>query len=337
MALEGHKKYSAVIIFLILGIMALLIVRPFFAAIAAAAIIAILLNPIYKLLLEKTKSPVASALSTTVLCILVVVLPAMAIINVIIIEASILYQHISGALWSEDWNIDGFIGFIENLTGTTVHVQSYLNSAFSAFISTVQNFLVGLPVLIISLIVMIFLIYYFLKEQDAIMHSIRNLMPFSEENNTLIFNRTRQVVRGVLYGTILIALIQGVIGGLGYYILGVPSPVFLGILTAVFALLPLVGTWLVWVPASLYLFFIHIDDGLWWKGLVLALYGTLVISFIDNFLRPKFIGNNAKVHPALILIGVLGGLYVFGLVGFMLGPLILALFFEYINIYKQQL
>lgn len=143
-----------------------------------------------------------------------------------------------------------------------------------------------------------------------------------------ILSRLSEIVHGVVYGYLMIALIQGGLGALGFFIFGVTSPIFWGLIMALFALIPILGTGVVWIPASLILFFdgmIQSSNWLMFKGVGLFLYGILIISTIDNILKPKLISEKAKVHPVIIMIGVFGGLLLFGPLGVIIGPLVLAM------------
>jgi predicted PurR-regulated permease PerM len=143
----------------------------------------------------------------------------------------------------------------------------------------------------------------------------------------------------MFYGNITIAIMQGILGAIGFMIFGVPSPILWGFVMVLFALIPYFGTAVVWLPAALNLIFsgyLQNNSSLTTRGIFLIVYGVLVISSIDNILKPKLIGAKANVHPILVLIGVLGGLSLFGFVGLFLGPMMLALLMTFIDIYEEE-
>ncbi len=142
----------------------------------------------------------------------------------------------------------------------------------------------------------------------------------------------------LIYGYVVVALIQGLLGAFGFFIFGIHSPIFWGIVMTITALIPFIGTAIVWLPFAL----IKLFNGILANntneiigGILFILYGTIIISGIDNVLRPKIIGDKAKVHPILILVGVLGGLSLFGFIGVVIGPLILALFVAFLTAYEE--
>jgi predicted PurR-regulated permease PerM len=141
----------------------------------------------------------------------------------------------------------------------------------------------------------------------------------------------KQVTSAILYGYILTAMLQGFLGGLTFYIVGIPSPILWGVIMSIFALLPFGGTALILVPAIL--FSLGAGDT---QSTVILIVATLIIGNIDNFVRPKIIGKKSDIHPVVVLVGVLGGLYLFGIMGFLIGPLIFALLLTFLNIYETE-
>jgi predicted PurR-regulated permease PerM len=154
-----------------------------------------------------------------------------------------------------------------------------------------------------------------------------------------VMQQLDEVSFAIIYGSLLIALIQGGIGAIGFYFFGISSPLTWGIIMSIFALIPFIGTAIVWLPMSLILVVQGIttsSSSTMLKGVGLLLYGALIISTIDNILKPHIIGKRAKIHPVLVLLGVLGGLAFFGFIGFIVGPLILAVVATVIEIYEKE-
>ena len=165
------------------------------------------------------------------------------------------------------------------------------------------------------------------------------LVDIPEGDKKEINRKISNVIYAVIHGTIILALIQGVIAAIGYWLIGgMDAPIFWGLMTALTALIPIIGTAMIWIPASLILVINSIimsDTSGLVRGIALFAYGALVISSIDNFLRPKIVGDRARIHPIIVLLGVFGGLVVFGLIGGIVGPLILALIVTFSGMYRQ--
>jgi len=161
-----------------------------------------------------------------------------------------------------------------------------------------------------------------------------------------IMNRLKATTHAVVFGQIIVAAIQGFLGGLGFLIVGLPNPILWGTLMGFMALIPMIGTAVIWVPAGIYMVLQGLNSGqfIGWigpehsvlAGVILLVYGVLIVSSIDNVLRPMIIGERAKLHPALVFLGVLGGLQIFGILGIILGPIVLGVFVTFVDIYELE-
>jgi predicted PurR-regulated permease PerM len=139
----------------------------------------------------------------------------------------------------------------------------------------------------------------------------------------------------MIYGQIVVGMLQGLLACLGFILLEVPNPVLWGFLTAIISIIPLLGAVIVWFPIVIYLFIMGMAGGVYWKAIALLIYGTCVVSTIDNFIKPKIVGDRAGIHPLIIFFGILGGLKLIGLPGILIGPMVLALFDIVIGIFRE--
>jgi predicted PurR-regulated permease PerM len=172
--------------------------------------------------------------------------------------------------------------------------------------------------------------YYLFRDGDKIVRALPGALPLSTEQSEAIIARTSQVVSASVYGVVTIAMLQGMLGGLAFWLLGVPSPILWAAVLAFVCMIPIAGSFFVWLPASIYL----LMTGHWTKAILLLLWGALVISTIDNFLRPKLIKNQTKLHELFVFFSVLGGMSVFGLLGIVLGPVVLAITLGLLDTFK---
>jgi len=219
------------------------------------------------------------------------------------------------------------------------YLQATIEKITGFVISNASKFITSVPSILLNIFVMVFVIYYSLRDGSQIGTKIKKILPLKEKHKQQVLDRFHDITYGVFYGNITIALVQGILGIIGFAVLGVPSPVLWGLVMMLFALVPYFGSAIIWLPAALNLIFLgylHGETSLMVRGIILIAYGALVISTIDNILKPKLIGSKAKIHPILVLIGVLGGLSLFGFIGFILGPLMLALLMTFIDIYERE-
>src|SRR6185295_9871531 len=174
---------------------------------------------------------------------------------------------------------------------------------------------------IVKAFFVVFTMYYLFRDGDKIVKVLPGALPLSSRQSKSILARISQVVSASVYGVIAIAMLQGLLGGLAFWALGVPSPILWAVVLAFVCMIPVAGSFFVWLPASIYLGL----TGHWGKALLLVLWGAFVISTIDNFLRPKLIKNQTKLHELFVFFSVLGGMSVFGLLGIVLVPVVLAI------------
>jgi predicted PurR-regulated permease PerM len=174
-------------------------------------------------------------------------------------------------------------------------------------------------------------LYYFFKDGTQLFGRLKEVIPLPSKERDLLIQRFKDMIYATIYGGILIAIIQGVLGGLSFWVLGLPSPVFWGTAMALLSFIPIGGTALIWAPAGIIL----LIGGAVLKGFILLALGVFVISMVDYLLRPFFISAKTKIHPLLLFFAVLGGIQAFGLIGLVAGPLIATLFLTMVEIYTQ--
>lgn len=185
---------------------------------------------------------------------------------------------------------------------------------------------------VLNYFVTIVIFFFFVRDGEAMAHGIKDLFPMTRENKDIVFNRLEVTVSAVVRGLVVTGGVQAVLAGLAFWILGVPFPVFLALLVAFLALVPIGGAVVVWAPSAFYLFL----SGSWVKALILFLWGALVISTVDNFLKPLLIGEKTHIPTLFLFLAILGGMSFYGLIGVFLGPVILAIFLTLIDIYRKE-
>jgi predicted PurR-regulated permease PerM len=189
----------------------------------------------------------------------------------------------------------------------------------------------GLSTLIVGFFFTLLSLYYLFKDGSHLFGRLKEIIPLPSRERDLLIQRFEDMIHATIYGGILIAVIQGVLGGLSFWILGLPSPIFWGSAMALLSFIPIGGTALIWVPTAIIL----LIGGAFLKGFILLGLGVLVISMADNLLKPFFISTRTNIHPLLLFFVVLGGIQAFGLIGLVAGPLVATLFLTLIEIYIQ--
>jgi predicted PurR-regulated permease PerM len=196
-----------------------------------------------------------------------------------------------------------------------------------------SKILKGLSTFLISFLFTLLSLYFLFKDGDHLFLRVKEVLPVPPKERDLLIGRFQAMVNATVFGGILIAIIQGVLGGLAYWILGLHSPVLWGTAMAFFSFIPVGGTALIWAPTCVILFIL----GEYLKGILLLLIGVLVIAMVDNFLRPFLISSKTKIHPLLLFFAVLGGIQVFGLIGVVVGPLVATVCLTLIELHVQRI
>lgn len=326
-------------IFGIFIILLFLLFKPFLAAIAWAIILATLSYPLYLKLVKglKTKSDTFPAVLMTLGILFILILPATFITASLGTEVLKTYNYIEKAILSEpgkgkEW----FDKTAEYLAGYNVNLKSIVANNFKAASSLIAaqtgDIVRGLFKNIIKFFLTIFTLFFLFKHGRNALQELKWVIPLSNRQKDKIFARFQEVLYAIMYGILLTAIVQGTLGGFGFYVIGLPYPVLFGAIMALCALLPAGGTSLVWIPASVILF---LNDEIG-KALFLILWGFLVVGLIDNIMKPIFISGRSKINFILVFFGILGGIHLFGLVGVFAGPLIIAIFLALLEIFKLE-
>ncbi|HII16999.1 TPA: AI-2E family transporter [Candidatus Woesearchaeota archaeon] len=349
--LDKLGEYILIAISLAVCVLAFFIAKPYIVAMLTGALIAFISYPLHAWLTPKVRFETVSALLIVFLILLLVAIPIILSLNAIRTEAYASYVFVRqklviGGLFESECTTTGFICSLYNRLRdilTEPEVLYYIDTASQRISTTIANkvsdIIFSIPAVVLRAFIAFFTMFYLLRDGKRIMAQLEELLPFKKSHRKRIIDNFKSITYAVFFGHLLIAAIQGALGALGFFLFGVPSPILWGIVMAFFALIPFLGTAIVWLPVALLMIFTAATTGnavLLTKGVFFLLYCWLIVSTIDNILRPKLIGERGKVHPILVLIGVLGGLHLFGFVGIFLGPIALAIFTTLVQIYEEE-
>jgi predicted PurR-regulated permease PerM len=294
--------------------------------------------PLYKQFNKKLGEK-TSALLVVLITLLLLVIPTVYFVKALVQESFVIYlfikQKMAGSfLDSCQYQIcDTFRGLVSSPDFVS-KVDIFFQESVDTIMNTGKDFLWSLPMFFFHVLITFFIMFYSLIEHNFLFSKIKEVLKITETNFNYVQNKLKQITSGIIYGYFFVAILSGVSGGLAFFVLGLSSPVFWGVVMGILAMIPYIATATVWLPAALYLIFEGLtlnSNILIIKGVGLILYGLLVIMNLDNYLRPIIVGKKAEIHPVIILLGVIGGVYVFGLLGLFIGPLILSLTYVLID------
>jgi predicted PurR-regulated permease PerM len=317
-----------------------LMLQPFVNVVAWAAVLVIVFYPVHRRLVAWSHRPATSALLSSLLVIFTILIPltliTLAVINELSNAVNALHVNVSTLLDPQASPLGRAIGWlgqyinIEELR-TGEFLKERLKGMGGAIAGSALGFVGGLVGAVIQIFFVIFTMYYLFRDGERFVRALPETLPLKREQSERIFARTRDVISASLYGVLVIAIIQGALGGVAFWALGLPSAIVWAVVMTFLSMIPMAGSFLVWVPAAIYLGL----TGHWGKALMLVVWGTLVIGTVDNFLRPKLVGERTKLHELFIFFAVLGGLQVFGVVGIVLGPVVLAITLALLDVFRQ--
>jgi predicted PurR-regulated permease PerM len=321
------------------------ILSPFLSSIVWAILLAMVLYPVYKKLRTLLgKRELFSALVMTLLVLVVIVLPFTLLMVSLASDVVNFYHQVEEMI--KTGQLQAYFESVKEvpiLKSILARVAKYIDldplplllknvNQISTFIFNQTTSLIkGLSTFVVGFFFTLLSLYYLFKDGSSLFEGLKEAVPLPSKEKELLIQRFKDMIHATMYGGILIALIQGALGGLSFWILGLPSPIFWGTAMGLLSFIPVGGTALIWGPTAIIL----LIGGAILKGIVLVGIGVFVISMVDNLLRPFFISTRTNIHPLLLFFAVLGGVQAFGLIGVIAGPLIATLFLTLIEIYIQ--
>lgn len=302
-----------------------LLVWPFIAPIAWALALAVLFGKLHAWLLQRIKRQNLAAAIALLLIAIIVVVPAIFVGERLVNEAAKGAAAVEQSLRSGTWRgaIDASPRFapvaqwIEDrvdLAGAAGTIANWVTSLSTAFLRGSVN-------QVISILLTFYLLFFFLRDREAILDTLCSYSPMSTAEMHALFGRVSDTLNATLYGTVAVAAVQGTLGGLMFWLLGLPSPLLWGVIMGLLSIVPVLGAFVIWVPATVYF---ALQDN-WQSAIILGVWGAIVISNVDNILYPIMVGRRLQLHNVAAFIAVVGGLVAFGLSGVILGPLAVTL------------
>ena len=321
------------------------ILLPFYGAAFWAVILGILFAPLQgRLQVKFGWQRNLTSLCTLSICLVIAILPVIVISALLVQEGASLYKSVE----SGELDIAGYVSQFKHslppyfqhlldrfgmgeLNGLREKIVKSAMTGGQVLASKAFSFGQGTFEFIVSFFIMLYLLFFFLRDGAELARKVRAAVPLQEQQKRRLQLKFNRVVRATVKGNLLVAVTQGALGGLIFWFLDVPSVLLWAVLMAFLSLLPAVGAGIVWVPVAAF----FLLTGAIWQGVVLVLFGVLVIGLVDNLLRPLLVGKDTRMPDYMILVSTLGGLAIFGLNGFVIGPLIAALFMSSWDIFIE--
>ncbi|MCQ1853802.1 AI-2E family transporter [Neorhizobium galegae] len=340
------QRVSFYVLLVLVSIAFVAVVLPFYSAILWAVVLAIIFFPLHlrmEALLGRRKN--AAAALSVLICLCVVIIPGLVVLSSLVQQGNLLYQRIDNGeidvrrffqelqealplfvrSWLERIELDSFGALQDRISPALMQGGGFFaGRALSLGQNTLQFF--------VTFGVMLYLLFFVFRDGQLLARTVRRALPLSDAHTLRFASKFTAVIHATVRGNIIIAIIQGSIGGVAFWFLGVEPALLWGVLMSFLSLLPAVGAALIWMPAAVYLAL----AGFWLKAIVLVAVGALVIGLVDNLLRPPLVGRETKLPDYVVLISTIGGISLVGINGFVIGPLVAALFIAAWGIFVEE-
>jgi predicted PurR-regulated permease PerM len=312
-----------------------LVTLPFLPALAWALTVAVLAAPLHRRLRRTFKDSSFAATICVVALALIVFLPLIFLGQYLLAVLSGGISGLQEQIGKTDWQalVSSYpsLAWIANATDTKDFATVFGN--VGTWLTNVAGSLVRESLTnVITLLLTFYFLFYFLRDRDEILRQATMLSPLTDSETDHVFGRVADTINGVVFGTVVTAAVQGTLGGLIFWLLGLPNPLFWGVVMGLLAIVPVLGAFVIWIPAAIYLAL----TGEWTKAVILTAYGTVVIGGIDNILHPVLAGGRVQLHTVPTFIAIVGGLGLFGASGLILGPLVMTITITLLQIWRAR-
>lgn len=341
---EKLEQSTFLILLALVTALFLVLLRPFFAPLLWACIIAVLFHPVQLWLTRRWgERPNVTALVTLLACVVLVVMPVLFLLASFLQQGLAVFEQIQSGELQPGKIIDSIRSAFPAVQGLLerfdIDMSTVREKATSAAL-TASQFLArnalavgqGTFGFVLKLALMLYVTFFLLRDGRALVEKLVHAIPLGDERERMLLQKFAEVARATVKGNLVVAVVQGALGGLIFWILGLPAALLWAVVMTVLSLIPAVGAGLVWLPAAIYLY----AAGEWVSATVLVAYGVLVIGLADNVLRPLLVGRDTKLPDWMVLLSTLGGITMVGISGFVIGPLIAVLFVAFWQIFSQQ-
>lgn len=313
-----------------------LLFRPFVPVLAWALALAIIARPLHDALAARLSSPNLAAALAVLLVALLIMLPSLFVLQSLIREATLNAPKVQVDQQGEQLLANAEqtpgIGPVATWLRENVDIRAALRE-IAAFLTRNASQAVTTTIwILVEFLFVLFTLFFFFRDRGKALAGVRSLLPLSNKEASEVFQKIEDTIYATVYGSLIVALIQGTMGGLMFWWLGLPAPVVWGAIMALLAVVPNLGTFVVWAPTAVYLAL----NGHTTDALILAAWGGIAIAFIDNLLYPYLVGKRMRLHTLLVFFSMLGGLWLLGASGVVLGPTILAVTLALIDVWRRR-
>ena len=327
------KRLLIILIVVILAILAFLLIKPILLSAISGLIIAYVFSPVNNWMLKRVKRRTLSATIVTALVILIIVIPLWFLIPLMTEQVFRLFTA------SQNLDISGFLASIfpnagqQFLNQMSITIQTGISNISSSILNSLVRYILKGPELLLNLFVAGFVFFFTLRDTEHLKRFVYEISPLTKSQEEKLVSQFKGITNSIVYGQVIVGVVQGVVAMIGFILFGIPNALVFGILAIVLSIIPLLGPFLIWGPLTLYLYSASGST----VGTIFLIYNIVIVSSVDNLLRVWIVSKRTEEHAAIVLLGMIGGMFLFGIVGLVLGPLILAYLLTFIKAYRDKI
>ncbi len=325
------KRLAVVLLIVVLTILVLFLLKPIVLSIIGGLILAYILLPVYRWTVKRVKSKNLSAAIVCLITFLTIGVTLYFTVPFLIKQVFNLFEL------SQKLELPRYVRSLfpaaseEFIVQMTVSLTSIISKISSAVLNSLISFLLEIPKIVFHFVIVLFVFFFTLRDHEKLTSFVSDLSPLNKIQEQKLVKQFKDITNSIVYGQVLIGFIQGVLAGIGFLLFGIPNSILLTVLAVMLSVIPLLGPFFIWIPVSIYLF--GSADVL--TAVAFLAYNLILVSNIDNILRIYIVSKRAQMSPVIILIGMIGGLLIFGILGLILGPLLLAYFILVLEAYRK--
>jgi predicted PurR-regulated permease PerM len=326
------REISAIAVVLVFLVLVFFSIRPIFFAILWGLILAYIFFPAYHKLNQYVKNKTFSAIIVAILASLLIIVPLWFIMPMIVQQVFEIFRV------SQNLDISSFVHNLfptasaQFTTQLSVTINALVGKASSAVMNSIIDTFMDLPFMLINFVVICFVFFFTLRDSDKLKHFIKSISPISPAKQQIWIKPFKDITYSIIYGNFIVGVVQGLTAGLGFLLFGVQNALVLTIIAIFMSVIPVTGAFIVWIPIAIYMFI----QGNTTIGIAFVLYNVILVSNIDNILRVYILSKKTNLSPVFALISAVGGMFLFGIIGLILGPLIFAYVIILIDLYKEK-
>ncbi|MCF7910587.1 AI-2E family transporter [Candidatus Pacearchaeota archaeon] len=327
------KRVLTIVILVGLLVLSFFILKSILLSIVTGLLLAFIFIPVYEFVLKKVKNKDLAA-SIICLAVILLVLVPMVLLTPVVIKQSVKiyfssqqidFVSVLEKIFPDIFDSDAFSSELGSM------LNSFITKTTNSLTNALSQIILNFPELFLKSLVVFFTFYFAMRDRKELLEYIQSLLPFDKSVEKKLFESSKAITVSVLYGQVIIGVAQGLITGIGYFIFGVPNALFLSLITSVAGIFPIIGPTIVWIPVSVYLMI----GGNTFQAIGVIIFG-IIASSVDNLIRPVLVSQRSRLKSSIALVGMIGGFFFFGILGFIIGPLILAYTLIILEIYRKR-